>query len=59
MRRGLVATEEIKSGSGLTDKNVALKRPAMGISPKFLELVKKSVVKRGVAKGEPITWDML
>jgi len=56
-RRSIVAKVDLKPGDIITLDKVAIKRPALGIPPKFLDLILNKRVKRGVRKDQPITWE--
>jgi len=58
-RRGLVATCDIMAGDKLSEKNVAFKRPAIGIDPRSFDIVMGKTVNRNIQADEPITWEML
>jgi N,N'-diacetyllegionaminate synthase len=58
-RRSLVSTRTIQAGERLTEANVALKRPATGIDPRFLEAVRGRTASCNIPADIPITWDML
>lgn len=59
VRRSLVAEKPIKKGEPLTGENVAIKRPANGIEPKFLHRVFGKKVLKDFSPDEPITWNDL
>jgi pseudaminic acid synthase len=57
--RSLFVVEDIKSGEILTKKNVRSIRPGFGLQPKYLEDVLGKRCKRFIAKGTPLTWELL
>lgn len=58
-RRSLFVTEDLEGGDVLTPTNVRSIRPGHGLAPKFLPVVLGSQVKRPVARGTPLTWDLI
>ncbi|MDF2814433.1 MAG: hypothetical protein K0Q81_633, partial [Paenibacillus sp.] len=57
-RRSLYIAEDMKSGDVFTPKNLRAIRPGFGLPPKhFDQLIGKSV-KKDIAKGTPVTWDL-
>jgi N,N'-diacetyllegionaminate synthase len=58
-RRSLVSTCTIQAGERLTETNVALKRPATGIDPRFLCAVRGRTAACTIPADIPITWEML
>jgi len=58
-RRGLIAAKDLKPGDIITKYSIAIKRPATGIPPEFLDIIVGKSVKKKVAKDQPITWDYL
>ncbi len=51
-RRSIVAARKLKKGEILTEENLALKRPADGLSPSFLPLIIGKAVTREINKDE-------
>ena len=58
-RRSLVATREIREGTAITNGDLTWKRPAHGISPKYISEVIGSVARRNISQDELINWDMI
>ena len=58
-RRGIYAKRTIKRGQEITEKNIELLRPAIGVKPVHKDLIVGRKVKRTIKKGEPITWDKI
>lgn len=56
-RDGLYAARDIAAGTVLTARDVAVRRPAVGMRGRFLGVVLGSVCARDVAKDAPIDWD--
>ncbi len=58
-RRCLYAARDIKNGQSITEEDVTVLRPALGIPPKFRKTIIGKVVKKDIKAGEPIFWDDL
>ncbi len=58
-RDSIRAAHDIAAGEILTEKMLALERPAQGISPRFLGVVLGRKIQVSVSKGEAITWDII
>lgn len=58
-RRTLYITEDVAAGEKLTAANVRAIRPGLGLPPAALELVLGRAVTRDVARGTPLSWDLL
>ena len=58
-RRSLYIVEEVRSGEILSIENVRAIRPGLGLPIKNLEIVLGRKVNRNVAKGTPLTWDII
>lgn len=56
-RRGLCAKNEIKAGDEITENDIDVLRPALGISPKFEKVIVGKIANKKILKGEPIYWD--
>lgn len=55
-RKSIVAARNLPAGHLLTPQDLAIKRPGLGIAPKFFEQVIGSVLNRQLAEDEVITW---
>ncbi len=58
-RRSLFVVEDVRSGECLDAANVRALRPGDGLAPKHLPAVLGRTVARDVARGTPLTWDLL
>jgi len=58
-RRSLYIAEDMKSGDVLTNENLRIVRPALGLPPKFYELMLGRKIKNDVVAGTPLQWDLL
>lgn len=58
-RRSLYAIADITAGAAFTSGNVRSVRPGLGLAPKHLDRVLTSVAARDIARGEPITEDLI
>lgn len=57
--RSLFVVEDIPAGGAITEENVRSIRPGFGMHPMHLDEVIGRIVPRGVAKGTPLSWDIL
>jgi sialic acid synthase SpsE len=55
-RRGLYAARDIMSGEKITKNDIDILRPALGILPKYKNIVVGKTAKININKGEPIYW---
>lgn len=58
-RRSLYIGQDMKTGDILTPINLRRIRPGLGLAPRYYELLLGRKVARDVAKGTPMTWDLL
>ena len=58
-RRSIVARVDIPGGVIITEDMLDIKRPGIGIEPKYLEKVYGARVKDGFKKDEAISWDKI
>ncbi len=58
-RRSLIAAINIKKGEIITLDKIAVKRPALGLHPQFLDLVVGKKAKKDILKDMWLTWDCL
>jgi len=58
-RRSLVASRNIKKGSVLTREDLTFKRPAHGISPKFIDEIVGKKVNTDIAEDTVLKWQMI
>ena len=58
-RRSLVANKNISSGKVISSDDITWKRPASGISPKFIEKVIGKKAAKLILEDESIQWDMI
>ena len=58
-RRSLFVVADVKKGEAFTDKNVRSIRPANGLHPRHLKEVLGKHAVRDIAKGTPLTWDLV
>ncbi len=57
--RSLFIVENIRAGEKLTEENVRSIRPGYGMAPKHLANVLNKRAVRDLAKGTPLTWDVI
>lgn len=58
-RRSLYVVEDIKAGTVLNEHNLRAIRPGLGLQPKYISQVLGRRVARDVARGTPMSWDLL
>lgn len=56
-RRGLTAAKDIKKGAAIKKIDIVELRPALGIYPKFRNVIIGKQAKRALRAGEPIRWE--
>jgi len=58
-RRSLYVVKDIKEGEIITVENVRSIRPGLGLPPKYMDLVLGRRLVKDVAKGTPLSWELL
>jgi len=58
-RRSLYVSKDIKKGQVLTEENLRAIRPGLGLPPRHYESLLGRKVSRDVAKGTPMSWDIV
>lgn len=58
-RRSIYISKDVNEGEILTDKNVKVIRPSLGLAPKYYDQVIGKTAKTALAKGTPLSWDLL
>ena len=58
-RKSIVLLRSVKAGEPITLEHLAVKRPGMGIPPKFLAELPGRVVRRDMSAEEVLTWEDL
>jgi pseudaminic acid synthase len=58
-RRSIYVCRDIKAGEKLTEQNVRIARPGLGLKPEYFNIIIGMRVNRGVARGSALTWDLL
>lgn len=58
-RRSLFAIKDIAAGEPLTTKNVRCIRPGNGLTPKELPAVLGRKARAAIARGTPLSWDLI
>ncbi len=58
-RRSLYVSQDMKSGDAFSEANVRCIRPGMGLAPKYIEIILGMRVNRDVARGTPVSWDLV
>ena len=58
-RRSLYVAEDMKAGECFTEKNLRAVRPGLGLPPKHLDALLGKRVRHDVARGTPVSWELL
>jgi sialic acid synthase SpsE len=58
-RDGLYAARELAKGSVITEADIAVKRPAVGLRARYASMVVGAILTKPVNKDQPITWDLI
>jgi pseudaminic acid synthase len=58
-RRSLYVADDMEKGDVLTEKNLSIVRPGLGLPPKYYELLIGRTITRDVTMGTPMTWDLV
>jgi N-acetylneuraminate synthase len=58
-RRSLYVVTDLKAGDRLNAQTVRAIRPGLGLPPKYLEQILDRQVKCDVARGTPLSWDLI
>jgi pseudaminic acid synthase len=58
-KRSIYIAADLKEGDVITTENIRIIRPALGMQPKYLDLVLGKTVRKPVKAGTPLTIDLL
>lgn len=58
-RRSLYVAEDLAPGDVLSEQNLRIIRPGLGLPPKYFETLLGKRVGRAVQRGTPMSWDLL
>lgn len=58
-RRCLYASKDIKTGQVISEEDVTVLRPALGIPPKFRKTIIGKIANKDIKAGDPIYWEDL
>ncbi|MFL6713779.1 MAG: pseudaminic acid synthase, partial [Sulfurifustis sp.] len=58
-RRSLYVAEDMRAGEFLTERNLRIVRPGLGLPPKYYRILLGKKIGRDVEKGTPFSWDLL
>lgn len=58
-RRSIIAKKKISKGHQITEEDIVIKRPGLGIHPSQITVVVGKTAKRDIDEDEPITWEMI
>jgi len=57
VKKKLIATRDIKSGETISEKDIAIKRSNIGLSPDFLEVIIGKKIIKNIKEDEGFTWE--
>lgn len=58
-RRSLYISKDMKKGDILTEKNLRIVRPGIGLAPKYYSLILGRKVNIDLKKGMPVSWEII
>ncbi len=58
-RRSLYVAEDLAAGDALTETNLRIIRPGLGLPPKYFSTLIGKRVGRPVRRGTPMSWELL
>jgi sialic acid synthase SpsE len=58
-RRSLYFVKNLDAGDVLSEDNIRVIRPGLGLAPKYLGVVMGRRLRRSVSRGTPVSWDSL
>ncbi len=58
-RRSIYIAEDVSKGEKLTNKNLKIVRPSLGLSPRYFNTLLNKKVIKDVKKGTPFNWDLV
>jgi pseudaminic acid synthase len=58
-RRSLYIAEDMKEGEVLTEQNLRIVRPGLGLTPKYYDILLGRKVNRDVGKGTAVEWELV
>lgn len=58
-RRSLYVAEDMEAGDALTEGNLRIIRPGLGLPPKYFTSLLGKRVGRAVRRGTPMSWELL
>ena len=58
-RRSLYIAEDMKKGNVLTEKNLRIVRPGLGLAPKYYDIIMGRKITQDVKKGTALKWEFV
>lgn len=58
-RRSLYIAKDMKRGDVLTEENLCIIRPGLGLKPKYYDIMLGRTVKKNLKKGTPLNWKLI
>jgi len=59
LRRGLVFIRDMKKGARIGPDDIGIKRPGIGLEPKYRPMLINQTLKKDVREDEPVTWGLV
>jgi N-acetylneuraminate synthase len=58
-RRSIYVAQDLRAGDALTRENIRCVRPGLGLAPKYYAILLGRRIKQNVAKGTPLSWELV
>ena len=58
-RRSIYFVKDIKQGEKITEDNVRVIRPGLGLKPKYFNIILNRTVIKNIDKGTPVDWNLI
>jgi N-acetylneuraminate synthase len=58
-RRSLYIVEDLAAGEVLTERNLRVIRPGLGLPPKYFEICLGKIVNKNIKRGTALSWEIL
>lgn len=58
-KRSIYVAQNLAKGDTITNENIRIIRPGLGLAPKYFDTLIDKKVNRSIAKGTPFTWNLI
>ncbi len=58
-KRSIYISSDMQAGDVITESNIRIIRPGLGLESKYFEIVLGKKINKDVVKGTPLTWDLI